>query len=57
MLKSWCDALHKFNGKPGVRNNKSSVKITEIIRRGGGIMGDMLSQAEIDALLRSNNFK
>lgn len=28
-------ALHKFNGKPGVRNNKSSVKITEIIREEG----------------------
>ncbi len=25
--------LHKFNGKPGVKNKKTAVKITEVIRR------------------------
>jgi flagellar motor switch protein FliM len=26
--------LHKFNAKPGVRNKRAAVKITEVIRRG-----------------------
>jgi len=26
--------LHKFNAKPGVRNKRTAVKITEIIKRG-----------------------
>ena len=25
--------LHKFNGKPGVRNKKAAIKVTEVIRR------------------------
>lgn len=26
-------SLHKFNGKPGVRNKKAAIKVTEVIRR------------------------
>ncbi len=28
--------LHKFNAKPGVRNKRNSVKITQVIRREDG---------------------
>lgn len=32
-VKVMVGSLHKFNGKPGVRNKKAAIKVTEVIRR------------------------
>jgi flagellar motor switch protein FliM len=49
-LEIFAGDILKFYGKPGVRNKKVSVKITDVVR-GRKRNDDMLSQAEIDALL------
>ena len=35
-LKVMVGELHKFNAKPGVKNKKSAIKVTQVIRREDG---------------------
>ena len=45
----------KYLGVPGTVKNKIAVKITGVKRRGMNYMNDMLSQEEIDALLKGTD--